>query len=315
MKIDRLLAMTIVLLNRERVSAKELADRFEVSTKTIYRDMETLNQSGIPIVAHQGTSGGFEIMEQYTIARQFLTLNEINTMVSVVKGITGIVDDSKFASLLEKVKALLSRSDTISTEQSTAGIIFDFNPWGQSPVERDKVNTLKQAIEETRKVSIQYLNMNGKESERVIEPSALILKGYVWYLHAYCTLRHDFRVFRLSRIHELRTLMEQSVRRETPSLDGYVWEAEWSTDVRHEMILNFHRKVRYRIVDFFDPEMVSVLEDGSVQVMGEFAEDEWFYGMILSYGEHVKVQQPACVAEEVVRRAQRIVERYINVDR
>ncbi len=315
MKIDRLLAMTILLLNRERVSAKELADRFEVSTKTIYRDMETLNQSGIPIVAHQGTSGGFEIMEQYTIARQFLTLNEINTMVSVVKGITGIVDDSKFASLLEKVKALLSKADTIHAEKSTTGIIFDFNPWGQSPAERDKVNILKQSIEETRKVSIQYLNMNGKESERVIEPSALILKGYIWYLHAYCTLRNDFRVFRLSRIHELKMLMEQCTRRETPSLDGYVWEAEWSTDVKHEMILNFDRQVRHRIVDSFDPEMVTVLEDGSIQVMGEFAKDEWFYGMLLSYGEHVKVEQPANVAEEVVRRAQRIVERYVNVDR
>ncbi|OAB40128.1 helix-turn-helix transcriptional regulator [Paenibacillus glacialis] len=315
MKIDRLLAMTIVLLNRERVSAKELADRFEVSTKTIYRDMETLNQSGIPIVAHQGTSGGFEIMEQYTIARQFLTLNEINTMVSVVKGITGIVDDSKFASLLEKVKALLSKADTSNTEQSTTGIIFDFNPWGQSPAERDKVNILKQAIEEARKVRIQYLNMNGKESERVIEPSALILKGYVWYLHAYCTLRNDFRVFRLSRIHELKMLMEQGVRRETPTLDGYVWESEWSTDVKHEMILNFHQQVRYRILDSFDPETVTVLEDGSIQVKAEFVEDEWFYGMLLSYGEHVKVEQPTSVADEVVRRAQRIMERYVNVDR
>ena len=87
MKIDRLLAITVLLLNRQRISAKELAARFEVSTKTIYRDIDTLSQAGIPIVAHQGTTGGFEIMEQYTIARQFLTLSEIDAMISAVKGI------------------------------------------------------------------------------------------------------------------------------------------------------------------------------------------------------------------------------------
>lgn len=312
MKIDRLLAMTILLLNRERISAKELAERFEVSTKTIYRDMETLNQSGIPIVAHQGTSGGFEIMEQYTIARQFLNLNEIKTMVSVVKGINSVVDDRMFGTLLEKVKALLHKADTIHADQSHTRIIFDFNPWGQSPAARDKVNTLRQAIEETRKVRIQYMNMNGTESERVIEPSALILKGYVWYLHAYCTLRKDWRVFRLSRILDLQMLMEHGVRRETPSLDRYEWDTEWSKDTKQEVVLTFQREVRHRIVDSFDPESVTVLEDATIQVREEFAEDEWFYGMLLSYGDHVKVEQPACVAEELVRRAQRIIARYAN---
>lgn len=312
MKIDRLLAMTILLLNRERISAKELAERFEVSTKTIYRDMETLNQSGIPIVAHQGTSGGFEIMEQYTIARQFLNLNEIKTMVSVVKGINSVVDDRMFGTLLEKVKALLHKADTIHADQSHTRIIFDFNPWGQSPAARDKVNTLRQAIEETRKVRIQYMNMNGTESERVIEPSALILKGYVWYLHSYCTLRKDWRVFRLSRILDLQMLMEHGVRREKPSLDRYEWDTEWSKDTKQEVVLTFQREVRHRIVDSFDPESVTVLEDATIQVREEFAEDEWFYGMLLSYGDHVKVEQPACVAEELVRRAQRIIARYAN---
>ncbi|BBH23595.1 DeoR family transcriptional regulator [Paenibacillus baekrokdamisoli] len=315
MKIDRLLAMTVLLLNRKRVSAKELADRFEVSTKTIYRDMETLNQAGIPIVAHQGILGGFEIMEPYTIARQFLTLNEITAIIAAVKGIATAVDDSMLTNLLDKVQAMLSKMDRIDAEQQGTGMVFDFNPWGQSAAAREKVNTWRQAIEETRKVKIQYLNMNGVESERVVEPAALIMKGNLWYLHAYCNLRQDFRVFRLSRVQDLQMLTEHFERRPAPSLDGYAWDSEWSKDSKREVILTFHPKVRYRVVDSFPPDWVTELEDGSVQVKGELLEDEWLYGTLLSYGDKVKVEQPTSVVEEVVSRAQKIIERYSNEDR
>lgn len=312
MKIDRLLAMTVLLLNRRRVSAKELADRFEVSTKTIYRDMETLNQSGIPIAAHQGTAGGFEIMEQYTIARHFLTLKEIDAIVAAVKGIRTAVDDSMFAALLDKVQALLSKADKTHDDQHKPGMIFDFNPWGQGPAARDKVNMLRQAIEETHKVEIHYLNMNGAESERVVEPCALILKGNLWYLYAYCNLRNEFRMFRLSRINKLKRLPDYFVRRKTPSLENFIWDPEWSQDIKREMVLTFDPKVRHRLADAFPPEQITVLKDGLIQVQGEYADDEWWYGMLLSYGDHVKVEQPDSVAKELVSRAQKIIGRYSN---
>lgn len=310
MKIDRLLAMTVLLLNRGRVSSKELADRFEVSTKTIYRDMETLNQSGIPIVAHQGISGGFEIMEPYAMARQFLTLSEIEAIVAAVKGIHTAMEDRMIGTLLDKVKALLSRGDRLHMEQQGAEIVFDFNPWGQGPAARDKVNSLRKAIVQTNKVEFKYLNMSGTESKRVVEPLALILKGYLWYLQAYCTLRNEFRVFRLSRIQELLLLEQSFVRKQAPSLEGYAWESDWSNANVQEMTFLFHSKVQYRVCDTFDPAQVTRGEDGSLRVKGSFAEDEWLYGMLLSYGAQVKVEEPHHVAEEVVNRARKIIERY-----
>ncbi|OAS17847.1 helix-turn-helix transcriptional regulator [Paenibacillus oryzisoli] len=315
MKIDRLLAMTVLMLNRGRVSSKELADRFEVSTKTIYRDMETLNQSGIPIVAHKGISGGFEIMEPYTMARQFLTLSEIEAIVAAVKGIHTAMDDRMFGTLLDKVKALLNRGDRLQMEQQGAEIVFDLNPWGQGPLARDKVNNLRKAIVHTKKVEFKYLNMNGTESKRVVEPLALILKGYLWYLQAYCTLRSEFRVFRLSRIQELLVLDQSFVRKQAPSLEGYAWESDWSNANVQEMTFRFHSRVHYRVWDSFDPAQVTRQEDGSLQVKGSFTEDEWLYGMLLSYGAHVRVEEPHHVAEEVVNRARNIIERYNKLDR
>lgn len=312
MKIDRLLAITVLLLNRQRISAKELATRFEVSTKTIYRDIDTLSQAGIPIVAHQGTTGGFEIMEQYTIARQFLTLSEIDAMISAVKGMTTVFNDQMFATLLDKVQALLRPHDRMQSTIQSAGIVFDFNPWGQNPATRDKVNLLREAITNTYQVNLHYLNTNGIESERAVEPSALILKGYVWYLHAYCTLREDFRLFRLSRILELECTSHTFERRDIPDWDQYQWNSGTNEEQRQEVRLRFSPQVRHRLSDIFDPAWITVQPDGDIDVQGSFIIDDWFYSMVLGFGDQVQIQSPATLIPELIQRAQKIIDRYSN---
>ncbi len=312
MKMDRLLAMTVLLLNRGRISAKELAERFEVSTKTIYRDMDTLCQAGIPIAAHQGTSGGFEIMEQFTISRQFLTLSEINSIIRAVRGVNQALDDNTYDHLLEKVSSMIGPTDRSQSAGDQDPLIVDLNPWGQGPHTRHKVNVIRQAIEERRVVAFRYMNMHGEESERDAEPASLILKGNVWYLQAYCQLRGEFRVFRLSRIYDLTLQSQAFDRREAPSMEGYAWESTWSREEEKTITLSFSPQVRYRVEETFDPGQVLIGTDGSVRVEGYFSDDEWFYGMLLSFGHLVRVEQPPSVAEEVVRRARQIIERYSN---
>ncbi len=105
---------------------------------------------------------------------------------------------------------------------------------------------------------------------------------------------------------------EHFVRRESPSLESYVWNSEWSKESKLEVILNFNPKVHHRLLDGFHPDQILVLDDGSIQVKGQFADDEWLYGMLLSYGDYVKVEHPASVAEEIVIRAHNIIGRYSN---
>ncbi|SDS85263.1 Predicted DNA-binding transcriptional regulator YafY, contains an HTH and WYL domains [Paenibacillaceae bacterium GAS479] len=310
MKIDRLLAMTVLLLNRKRVSAKEMAQYFEVSTKTVYRDMETLNQSGIPIVNYKGIMGGFEIMESYTLNRQLLTIDDLTALVSAVKGMNSALDDRKLANLLEKVKALLGKTGSINSEVKKSAITFDFNPWGQSGSARDKINALKQASETFLCVKINYLDREGAESERIIEPVKLIMKANLWYLQAYCQASKDFRMFRVSRIQQLQLLAESFIPREAPVLERYDWNPEWFKEAQQELTLLFQPKARYRVEETFPAGWMTELADGRIQVKGSFTVDEWFYGMLLSYGEQVKVEQPDDVAEELVRRAQKIMEQY-----
>ncbi|GIO32963.1 MULTISPECIES: helix-turn-helix transcriptional regulator [Paenibacillus] len=315
MKIDRLLAMTVLLLNQGRISAKELAERFEVSTKTIYRDMDALSRAGIPVTAYPGTSGGFELMEHYTISRQFLTLEEIASIFTAVKGVKAALDDRTLDGLLEKVGALLHRPRLGQAAALSENVLFDLNPWGQGKDARKKLGLLRQAINQSRRVRLWYINMNGTDSRRVVEPGRLILKGNVWYVQAYCLLRGEFRFFRLSRVQEIDMLDETFEPRELPPQDRYDWNPEWSGDapVRH-VTLRFSPSARHRIGDAFDRYQVQILEDGSLRVQGEFPLDEWFYGMVLGCGDQVVVEEPALAAEEVIRRAENILRRYRNAD-
>ncbi|WP_145038800.1 YafY family protein [Paenibacillus sp. Y412MC10] len=316
MKIDRLLAITVLLLNRGRLSAKELADRFEVSSKTIYRDMDTLCQAGIPIVAHQGITGGFEIMEHYMIDKYWLSAEEMSTLVTAVKGLSCALEDPQMGMLLEKVKALLSRVEQgLGDEYRKEPVVMDFQPWGQRQGLKPAVGLLKQAIHDKRRVQMEYIDVEGSAERRTIEPASLFLKGNVWYVQAYCLEREDFRLFRLSRMQDIKMLSEAYEPRPWPGRERLEWDSSWSNAREQETVLLFEAAARQRVADMFPPEQVTVNPDGSLRVHVLYKLDEWFYGMILSFGDQVLVELPGEAAEEVKRRAKRMLLRYDNPDR
>ncbi|GIP06596.1 YafY family transcriptional regulator [Paenibacillus sp. JNUCC32] len=316
MKIDRLLAITVLLLNRGRLSAKELADRFEVSSKTIYRDMDTLCQAGIPIVAHQGITGGFEIMEHYMIDKYWLSAEEMSTLVTAVKGLSSALEDPQMGMLLEKIKALLRRVEQgLGDEYRKEPVVMDFQPWGQRQGLKPAVGLLKQAIHDKRRVQMEYIDAEGSAERRTIEPASLFLKGNVWYVQAFCLEREDFRLFRLSRMQDIKMLSEAYEPRPWPGKERLEWDSSWSNAREQETVLLFEAAARQRVADMFPPEQVTVNPDGSLRVHVLYKLDEWFYGMILSFGDQVLVELPGEAAEEVKRRAKRMLLRYDNPDR
>ncbi|MEC0203743.1 YafY family protein [Paenibacillus lautus] len=316
MKIDRLLAITVLLLNRGRLSAKELADRFEVSSKTIYRDMDTLCQAGIPIVAHQGISGGFEIMEHYMIDKYWLSAEEMSALVTAVKGMSSALDDQQMGILLEKVKALLHRVEQgLDDEYRREPVVMDFQPWGQRQGLKPAVSLLKKAIHDKCRVQMEYIDHQGNTERRTIEPASLILKGNIWYVQAFCLEREDHRLFRLSRMQDITMLSETYEPRPWPGKERLEWDSSWSSALEQETVLLFEAAARQRVADMFPPEQVTVNPDGSLRVHVLYKLDEWFYGMILSFADQVLVEQPGEAAEEVKRRAQLIMQRYDNQDR
>ena len=204
MRLDRLLEIVILLLNRRQVTASELAARFEVSVRTIYRDVEAINLAGVPVISTRGQGGGFTVMDDFRIDRQVLSLDDMAAISSALRGVHGALEDPKSRRALEKITALVP--EALSGELTTRSqmLVISPSPYGQSDRIRETIQTLHQAVVGSRPVTFVYHDAKGQESLRRVEPHTLLLYGSTWYLYGWCLLRQDWRLFRLARIREVR---------------------------------------------------------------------------------------------------------------
>ncbi len=309
MKLERLLALIVLLLNQEKMTAKELADYFEVTERTIYRDIETINQSGIPVISFQGRNGGFGIMDTYKIDRNILTVNDFNMIITALTGIKGTLNDRRLDYLLEKIKNLISARDLEVLNKENEHIIIDFHPWDTCQTGKESFEAIDRAIKEKKIISFAYSNVKGEHTERQVEPVALIVKGYIWYLYGYCLMRNDFRVFRLSRIKNMILLEQTFVRRKDPK--DFSWNEVWFDKIpKINLLLRFDRKLLVRVEDYFGREYMELQEDGTIMVRLEHQYDEWLMGMILSFGSDVEVLEPEHLRHELKEKGRKLVEMY-----
>lgn len=308
MKIDRLLAIVILLLNNQKMSGKELAERFEVSLRTIYRDMETINQAGIPIISYAGKTGGFEIMEHYKLDRQTLSSEEIISIMIALQGVHTMLDDNTMELLIEKVQSLINKDEHTQLKKHSEQIIIDFNPWKISHNVQEKLQQIRAAINNSQQIQFMYTNSQGQDCPRTIEPMAVALKGFVWYVYGYCTQRKDFRIFRLSRLTKLQTKIQTFTRRNVSIQEI---EARWGLLQSNIQIkLLFKPTVKARVIDSFHPEEIEIQRDGTILVTTKCHEDEWIYNMILSYGPEVFVLEPDRLSSIIASRAHKILQLY-----
>lgn len=306
MKLERLFAITTLLMNRKRITALELAEYFEVSARTIYRDIEAIGQAGIPIVTYQGAGGGYEIMDNYKIDRQMFTADDFNSIMIALKGVATTYDDQKFASAISKLKLLTP--ETVNNSLTPDQLILDFSPWGGKTYQ-DKLELLKKAISECWVVEFKYTNYLGEISNRTVEPLTLILKGLTWYFHGFCRTRNDYRNFRLSRIRDLKIGGVKFQPRERTA-EHYKIEDEWKPEHTVKLVLRFAPRLRSVIEDYYDADNVRTDAEGFLIVEAFFPDDEWSYNQILHFGEGVEVLEPESFRAVIREKARRILEKY-----
>lgn len=290
MKNDRLLAITLFLINRERISSKELARHFEVSERTIYRDLETINRAGIPVVAYPGKNGGFGILDQYKIDKNILSAKELNSIISALKTFNTVIQDKKIIELIEKFKSLLPKKLFAKDNPSDNNYLFiHFKPYGKNG--GPELDRIKKSIEENKVLHIRYLSSQGIETTRNIEPMALISYGVTWYIYGYCLLRNDYRLFRLSRIRQLE-MTQKIFTKKNIDLEKRPWESEWENRNFIELKLKFNRKAMVKVEDYFETTQISYLDNHDIQVSVKFPVDDWLYGFLLSFGDDLEVISP-----------------------
>jgi predicted DNA-binding transcriptional regulator YafY len=308
MRIERMLAITIMLLNRDRISAKEFSQKFAVSVRTVYRDIEAINLAGIPVISYQGNDGGFGIMENYRIDRQVLTLPDMFTILTALKGVNTGIENIGIESVFEKIKNLVPKNKSGEMEKHFGSIAIDLMPWGFREREKTTFRTIQDSISRNLLLKIRYDSSKGETSERTIEPMTLLLMGYSWYLFAFCRLRENFRLFRLSRIREAEIMNESFSRREATYRD-YVSHEQQGDSMVH-LILKFSPEAKTRVLDYIREEQIEIQDDGSMIVKISYPEDEWVYSNILSYGEHVEVLSPPHIRKIIQEKTKKILSKY-----
>jgi predicted DNA-binding transcriptional regulator YafY len=286
MKLDRLLSIVVLLLGRDRMTAEAMAKRFEVTVRTIYRDLDAINAAGIPVVAYPGPGGGFCIDPSYTIDRALLGFDDLRAIVSALKGVNSALEDRSIGSALAKMESLAPRGR--GRELLEDRIAIDLFPWGRREEERQLVRKLEPAIAERRVVRFSYSSYGGPSERRSVEPMTLVFKAYAWYLWGYCRLREDYRIFKLSRIRELEASLERFKRRSA----SYSPEAEMPTPPMVEVVLGIDGSRAAEAIEWYGAEATEALADGSLLVRLRVPEGDWLLKTLLGFGPGVELLSP-----------------------
>lgn len=316
---SRLFQIIYYLLDKGEATASELAEKFEVSVRTIYRDIDKLSGAGIPVYTTTGHKGGVHLDENFVLKKSLLSKEDMQNILMGIQSLSA-VGFSKQDECLDKLRGLFQIQDTDWIE-------VDFSRWGcDAERERNTFGLLKQAIQQKRRIYFAYYSAQGESSYRKCLPMKLVFKDRAWYLRAYCLKRNAERLFRLSRIRELEMTAEyfESIPKELSSelletvslnkdtlpklAEESLSEAAPAKTARIiEMELSFVQKDAYRVYDIFDESMITTAEDRLI-VKAAMPEDEWLYGFLMSFGHRLTVLSPAYLSDELIRRFQAALE-------
>lgn len=293
MKLDRLLSIVIILLSRELVSAQELAERFGVTVRTIYRDLEAIDLAGIPVVSQAGPGGGFGIDPGYTIDRRVLGLRDLSSILAALKGVNEALGDEALGSALEKLRSMAPRTGAGTAYEER--LVIDLFPWGKRDEERAMASVIDEAILESRILRFSYASLGKERDDRAVEPMTLVFKAYSWYLWGYCRKRGDFRLFKLARMKDLRSSMERFQRR-PGSYRGDPIPAPAETE---EIKLRFGRDRLESVQEWFPSEGIRLEQGGGIVVTMKVPPGDWIVNTLLGMGTEVEVLEPLPLRERL----------------
>ena len=296
MKSNRLFGILYLLLVKKRITASELADYFEVSVRTIYRDIETLSSYEIPIYMSKGKNGGITLLETYTLDKILLTEKEQKEILFSVQAMDELNCNNN--KLLDKMKAIFKNEEENFID-------VDFGIWENSLDHQQNFNTIKKAIIEKRKITFTYFNSYGEISDRNVEPLQLQFRYNSWYLLGYDTNKNDYRFFKLMRIDSIMLLEEQFSR----TIPDKKIDSESLTN-KIKITLEIKKELSYRVYDEFDTSSITKLENGDFIVQMEIPLNDWVYGYLLSFGENIKVISPEDVKRIVKEKVEKMIINY-----
>lgn len=300
MKVDRLVSIIMILLDKKRIGAQELAEMFEVSTRTIYRDIDAINMAGIPVRGASGVGGGFEIMPQYKIDRTVFSSADLSAILMGLSSLSSMIGGNELVNALAKVKSFIPADRAQDIDLKANQIHIDLSPWMGSRNIQPYLEIIKTALQENKLLSFEYADRYRNKTARTAEPYQLVLKGSNWYFQGYCRKRNDFRLFRLSRISNLQMLEELFTPRDyqKPQLDFTDMLASMQIRIK----LRIHKSIMDRVLEYCTYEDFSPDGKEHFIVRFPFIENEYHYHILFCFGDKCECLEPLHVRSEMKRR-------------
>ena len=294
MQINRLFEIVYLLLEKETATAKELAEHFEVSVRTIYRDIDILSTAGIPVYTNKGKGGGISLLDNFVLDKSILSEEEQNQIIFALQSLEKL-DKNSEKKALEKMSRLFHK-------QARNWIEIDFSNWDN---ENKKFERIKQAILNRQVIEFTYFNSYGEERKRQVEPLQIWFKDKAWYIKAFCRVKQDYRIFKIARIREIK-ILDETFERELPQ------EQERKPyDIKLiSLELEISKEKAYRVYDEFEKESITQKEDGNFIIHVNYPENDWVYEYILSFGEYIKVIAPEYAKDIVKEKIQKMIKNY-----
>ena len=300
MKIDRLIGILSILLQKEKVTAPELAEMFEVSKRTINRDIDDLCRAGIPIVTSQGTGGGISIMDGYRMDRTILSSKDMQMIMAGLRSLDSVSGSNYYSLLMEKIKA--GSTEVVCGSES---ILIDLSSWNKDSIS-PKIELIQDAIELGKTVKFEYYSPKGN-SEREIEPYYLIFKWSSWYVYGYCLLRNDFRLFKLNRMTKI-THVRNFVKRGDVPMPDLSNERVFPSKGKVKAV--FDPSMKWYLIEDYGIESFTELPDGKLLFEHEYADDDGLLSWMLSMRDKVTVIEPETIRQKIFHIATDIAEQY-----
>ncbi len=307
MKFEIMIGILLELLSKKFVKATYLAEKFGVTTRSIYRYINELDYAGIPLYSVRGQNGGFAIVDTYKIPATFMSVKEFEHTIATLTAITEGVPDKTLSSAISKLKAVV-KNETSGFDIKSGYLVIDAGPWGDTVGYKSKLVTLQKSIDENKKLFIKYHDRNGEITERIIEPHLIVFKQGLWYIFAYCHLRQDFRFFKTGRIERATIMDEIFVRRDLSKMELplHFWHNDTNTvDVSMEIDKQYLSDVE----EWLGIENISQI-NGKFIANVKLPFDNGLISKIMSYGGGIKVLEPTQLSDEIKKCAQSIIDKY-----
>ena len=296
MKMERLIGILSILLQRDKVTAPELAEQFEVSRRTIQRDIESLCQAGIPIATAQGTGGGISILEGYRVDRTVLTTPEMQAILAGLSSLDSVSGTRRYAQLMEKLSAGSGGRDS--------HILINLSSWYKTSLS-PKIEAIHSAIRQHQAIRFTYFSPR-ETTVRTIEPYDLVFQWSSWYVWGWCQTRQDFRLFKLNRMADL-VPDEPFTPRPSPPPD---LSAERIFPAKYQVTVLFDPACRWRLVEEYGPDSFTIQPDGRLRFTWGFPDADSVLSWVLTFGEGAELMEPAELRQRVAALTATLARRY-----